>query len=432
MSKTDMKALTVNKRTSDVLFASIASIVLIAALAASAGCARRDSDPVVVPRPQEDTTPPADVPENRSQLDEITLSLKPVARGFRQPLLVTNAGDGTGRLFVVEKAGLIKIVRNGNVQSAPFLDLSDSVSTESERGLLGLAFSPDYERNGRFYVNYTDRTGTTVISRFTVSPANADMARRDSEQVLLRIEQPFANHNGGCIAFDPDGHLMIGMGDGGSAGDPQGNSQNPQSLLGKMLRIDVGESGKPPQGDPYGIPADNPWAKPVREEDPLPEIWALGLRNPWRFSFDRETGDLWIGDVGQNAREEINFVEAGSPSGLNFGWKLLEGTRPYPPESDPGNTSAFTMPVIEYDRKAGQSVTGGYVYRGTAYPRLRGVYFYGDFVSGRVWGLARNAGGWSNRLLLESGLAVVSFGEAENGEVYVVDFGGGLYRVTDE
>ncbi len=409
-----------------------ARIMTVASLAAPVGCARRGSDPVVMLRPPVTETPPAEVPATGSRLDEITLSLEPVVDGFRQPLLVTNAGDGAGRLFIVEKAGLIKVMRDGDVLSVPFLDLSGAVSTESERGLLGLAFSPEYKRNGRFYVNYTDRTGTTVVSRFSVSPADADVAQPETGQVLLRIEQPFANHNGGGIAFDPDGHLLIGMGDGGSAGDPQGNGQDPHSPLGKMLRIDVGESGEPPRGDPYGIPADNPWAEPGSDEGPLPEIWALGLRNPWRFSFDRETGDLWIGDVGQGVREEIDFEPAGSSGGLNFGWNVLEGTQPYPPGSDPGDTAAFTMPVIEYAREAGQSVTGGYVYRGDAYPRMRGVYLYGDFGSGRIWGLVRNGSGWENRLLLESGLAVVSFGEAENGEVYVVDFGGGVYRVTDE
>ncbi|MDP2401740.1 MAG: PQQ-dependent sugar dehydrogenase, partial [Actinomycetota bacterium] len=263
------------------------------------------------------------------------------------------------------------------------------------------------------------------------SSTDPDLAAPDSEQVLLRIEQPHANHNGGHLAFGPDGQLFIGMGDGGSGGDPLRAGQDPYALLGKMLRLDVGESGQPALGEPYGIPEDNPWANPDSEEDPLPEIWALGLRNPWRFSFDRETGDMWIGDVGQNAWEEIDFEPAGSPGGLNFGWNVLEGTHPYPPDSDPGDTSRFTMPVVEYDRAAGQSVTGGYVYRGEEHPGLTGIYLYADFVTGRVWGLAPDGAGWKNRLLLKTGLQVVSFGEDEAGELYVVDFGGSVLKVMD-
>ncbi|MDZ4179773.1 MAG: PQQ-dependent sugar dehydrogenase [Coriobacteriia bacterium] len=411
---------------------SLLALTLVAILAlATPGCRRQTtSQPVVVQLPpaEETRTPEPGVP---GTLEDVDLELVPYLEGLEQPVLLTHAGDGSGRSFVVERTGYVRVVRNGELSPTPFLDISASVSTNSERGLLGLAFPPAYAQNGRFYVNYTDRDGTTTISRFSASSTDPDLAAPDSEQVLLRIEQPHANHNGGHLAFGPDGQLFIGMGDGGSGGDPLRAGQDPYTLLGKMLRIDVGESGQPARGEPYGIPEDNPWANPDSEEDPLPELWALGLRNPWRFSFDRETDDLWIGDVGQNAWEEIDFEPAGSPGGLNFGWNVLEGTHPYPPDSDPGDTSRFTMPVVEYDRAAGQSVTGGYVYRGEDHPGLTGVYLYADFSTGRIWGLAPDNTEWKNRLLLESGLQVVSFGEDEDGEIYVVDFAGSVLKVTD-
>ncbi len=413
-----------------VLGLTLTALVAGVMLGTTTGC-NRSSDPVVVEPPPSQEHPTIGAQGEPGDLDSVMLALEPVATGFDQPLYVTSAGDGSGRLFVVEKGGWIHVLRDGERVAVPFLDLSASVSTDSERGLLGLAFSPEYKENGRFYINYTDRSGTTVISRFSVSPADPDVADGGSEQVLLRIEQPYANHNGGHLAFDPDGYLMIGMGDGGSGGDPQGHGQDPYSLLGKMLRIDVGESGVPARGEPYGIPEGNPWAEPESDEDPLPEIWALGMRNPWRFSFDRTTGDLWIGDVGQSEREEIDFEPADSGGGRNYGWNVLEGAQPYPPGSDPGDTSGFTMPVIEYDRAAGKSVTGGYVYRGSAYPNLNGVYLYGDFVSGRIWGMAPDGDGWRNRLLAETARAVVSFGEDDAGELYVVDFNGEVLRVTD-
>lgn len=366
-----------------------------------------------------------------------------MAQGFEQPLFVTEMPDSSGRLVVLEKTGRARLVQDGKVAADPWLDLSERVSTDSEQGLLGLAFSPGFGTNGRFYINYTDGDGSTVVSRMT-APGNRSAADPDSEQELLRIEQPYANHNGGCIVIGPDGMLWIGMGDGGSGGDPQGNGQNPNALLGKMLRIDVGESGAAAAGEPYGIPADNPFADPPTEEAGFPEVWAIGLRNPWRFSFDRTTGDLWIGDVGQSAWEEIDFVAApvGAPgkertatasSGtpLNFGWNKFEGSHTFPGGDPAGKVAGITMPVIEYGRGAGQSVTGGFVYRGSAYPALAGVYLYGDFSSGRIWGARRNVhGALETAKLLDTDKQVVSFGEMTNGELLVVDFSGEILRLT--
>ncbi|MDO9556187.1 MAG: PQQ-dependent sugar dehydrogenase [Coriobacteriia bacterium] len=354
-------------------------------------------------------------------LDQLVITLEPVIDGFTQPLFVTGAGDGSGRLFVLEKTGRAWIVRDGVRSAKPFLDLSNAVSTDSERGLLGMAFPPTFPTDGLFYVDYTDRDGTTTISRFT---ASGDTVDRASEQKLLTVVQPFANHNGGMIAFGPEGYLYIGMGDGGSSGDPKGNGQNFGTLLGAILRIDV--SGT----DGYAVPPDNTFAS---HKGARPEVWAYGLRNPWRFSFDREIGDLWIGDVGQSTWEEIDFQPASSIGGENYGWNLYEATHSYPPGTAAAS-GEFTPPVIEYGRAAGQSVTGGYVYRGSAYEAMWNTYLYGDFGSGALWGLRRaDDGTIENRLLLETGFSLVSFGEDDSGELYVVDFGGGaIYRVVAE
>ena len=345
------------------------------------------------------------------------IALSRVAGGFEQPLLITHAGDGSGRLFVVERGGLIRILRDGVIESRPFLDLSAQVRTlGSEQGLLGLAFPPDYASRGQFYVNYTGTSGVgdTVVARYRTG-ADADVADLASAQLLLRQAQPFPNHNGGHLAFGPDGHLYIGLGDGGAAGDPFGNAQKPATLLGKLLRIDV-EAGVAP----YAIPADNPFAN---------EIWASGLRNPWRFSFDRDTGDLYIADVGQNAYEEVNFQPAASPGGQNYGWNVMEGMHCY--KGEDCEQAGLTAPVAEYAHGAGDcSITGGHVYRGARHPALRGVYLYGDFCSGRLWGLRRGAAGWESSLLLESGLNISSFGEDESGELYLADYGRGeVYRI---
>jgi glucose/arabinose dehydrogenase len=349
-----------------------------------------------------------------------------VASGFTQPLFLTHAGDGSGRLFVVEKPGTIRIVRDGSVLATPFLDITQLVSSESgERGLLGLAFDPDFENNGLFYVNYTrngdaQELGDTVVARYAVSAVDPDVADPASEVILLVVDQPYSNHNGGNLVFGPDGYLYIGFGDGGSGGDPHGNGQNNTTLLGALLRIGVGP------GITYTIPADNPYVdRPGRDE-----IWTIGLRNPWRFSFDRQMGDLYIGDVGQDAWEEIDYLPAGTPGGVNLGWNCKEGTHTYstaPPCDDPAWLATLTGPVIEYGHDQGSAVTGGYVYRGTDYFRLVGRYFYGDFGSGKIWSAAPFTG-WTPELELDTGLSISSFGEDERGELYVVDFYGGTVR----
>lgn len=347
------------------------------------------------------------------------VKLVPAHVGFTQPTVITHAGDGSNRLFVAEKTGALKVIDGGAI--SVFLDLSETVSTESERGLLGVAFHPQYADNGRFFVNYTNRQGDTVIAEFRVSD-DRNRAERGSERVLLIIPQPYANHNGGQLAFGPDGYLYIGTGDGGSAGDPLNAGQELGSLLGKILRIDVDG------GSPYAIPADNPF---VGRADARPEIWAYGLRNPWRFSFDRATGDLWIADVGQNAWEEVNFQPAISPGGENYGWRLMEGPSCYQPAQN-CNDGTLTLPLLTYSHASGQgrSVTGGFVYRGTSLPALRGAYLFGDFVSGRVWAASSNgSGSWSVRELANTGYAIATFGEDEAGELYLADFGTGvLYR----
>ncbi len=335
-----------------------------------------------------------------------------VVNGLTSPTDLQNANDGSGRLFIVEQPGRIRSLLNGQLLAAPFLDLSDRVgSRSSEQGLLGLAFHPRFSENGYFYVNYTDRDGHTQIARFKANGAVADPA---SEMRLLSERQPFANHNGGALAFGPEGYLYIGLGDGGSAGDPYDNAQSFGTWLGKILRIEVDTVDTP-----YRVPVDNPFG-----EQRLKEIWALGLRNPWRFSFDRLTGDLWIGDVGQNQWEEINFVRAGTPGGLNFGWNKVEGNHPYQSSHQP----EFTAPVAEYPHGAECSVTGGYVYRGAALPEWQGIYFYGDYCSGKIWGLPSPPSG-PPQLLFETSFRISTFGEDEAGELYVADYSGAIYRL---
>ncbi len=345
-----------------------------------------------------------------------TIALEQVTTGFRRPVYLTHAGDPT-QVYVVEQKGLIQLVVNGQIQPTPFLDITDRVgSRASEQGLLSVAFPPDFADSHVFYVNYTDRRGDTVIARFRLSEDNPMQADPNSEQIVLQIDQPANNHNGGQLQFGPDGYLYIGMGDGGRGGDPWGNAQNLSVLLGKMLRIDV--TGV----ETYAIPADNPF---VGQDNARSEIWAWGLRNPWRFSFDRATGDLYIADVGQNRIEEVDFQPADSPGGENYGWDIMEGSACFePPQGcDP---TGLVMPVVEYDHKWGCSITGGYVYRGTQYPQLNGIYFYGDFCSGRIWGLKQTPSGeWLSAPLLEAGIQISSFGEDANGEIYVLDYSSG-------
>lgn len=376
--------------------------------------------------PEEEQVSLPDSPAETSPVSFVTeipdpdrYELRQVFSGLNSPVGLAHAGDGSGRLFILEQAGVIRVVQGGQLLPDPFLDIRDRVgSRASEQGLLGLAFHPRFAENGYFYVHYTDSRGHTVISRFNTSEAN--QADPQSEVFVLQQTQPYANHNGGMIVFGPDGYLYIGLGDGGSGGDPLGNAQSLDTLLGKLLRIDVDG------GQPYAIPADNPFAA----GGGAPEIWAYGLRNPWRFSFDRLTGDLYIGDVGQSSREEINFLPAGSPGGVNFGWNYREGTQPYAGEPPAG--VELVDPVTEYGRSEGISVTGGFVYRGQDLPEWQGVYLYGDYGSGRVWGLLRNPDGtWQDALLFESGARITSFGEDEAGELYLVGHQGTLYQLVE-
>src|SRR5215207_490794 len=321
--------------------------------------------------------------------------------------------DGSGRLFIIEKAGRIRIMENDQLLQAPFLDITERVGNNgNEQGLLDLAFHPQYAQNGRFFVNYTDTRGDTVLARFQVS-SDPNLADPNSETPLLGIDQPFPNHNGGVLAFGPDGYLYAGLGDGGAAGDPMGNGQNTGVLLGKVLRLDVDAA------EPYAVPADNPFGN---------EIWAYGLRNPWRISFDRLTGDLYIGDVGQGEWEEIDFLPAGSPGGTNFGWDRREGAHDYE-----GSASAeFVEPVAEYSHsEGGCSVTGGYVYRGSM-PEWNGIYLYGDYCTGYIWGLIRSADGasWQNQLLFQTNQRITAFGQDETGELYIIADSGEILKLT--
>ena len=337
-----------------------------------------------------------------------TVSLARIPGTFDQPVYVTAPRGDTARLFVVEKTGRIRIVKDGAVLAEPFLDLSAVVSSDGERGLLSMAFDPRYASNRRFYVDYTNAAGDTRVARYTASAADSDRAWPASRRVLLRVRQPYSNHNGGQLQFGPDGRLYVGMGDGGSGGDPQGRAQDPRSRLGKMLRLSVR-------------------ASPVKVG-----VYAKGLRNPWRFSFDRKTGALWIGDVGQNAWEEIDYLKASRPAGANLGWNGYEGTHVYDRTTAARlDRGKLVWPATEYSHGLGSSVTGGYVYRGSALPALRGWYVFGDFGSGRVWAM-KGPGGTPVALPGADGSAgnISSFGEDAAGELYVVDIAGAVYRIA--
>lgn len=348
--------------------------------------------------------------------------LERVADGFDRPLSITHAGDGSGRLFVVEQRGTVYVVVDGAVASAPYLDLSDRTRARGEQGLLGLAFHPEFASNGRLFVHYSDgRSGATVLSELRADGVAAASVDPATERILLTLEQPFGNHNGGQIAFGPDGYLYLGLGDGGSGGDPLNAGQDLTSWLGSILRLDVDGA------EPYEVPDDNPF---VVDPAVPSEIWAYGLRNPWRFSFDRGTGDLWIADVGQNAVEEVNRQSAASPGGENYGWRIMEGDACFDPPTG-CDTTGLTMPVVTYTHRSGwgRSITGGYVYRGSAVPGLVGAYVFGDYVSGRVFVAEGSGDTWEARPLLETGFRIATFGEDEAGELYLADHQNGvLYR----
>lgn len=350
-----------------------------------------------------------------------------VVSGLRQPTHAASARDGSNRLFVVEQAGLVKIFSSAELLPTPFLDIRSRVNFGGELGLLSIAFPPYFSEKQYFYVYYIDKDNATVLSRFRVS-GDPNVADAATESVILRLPQPFGQHNGGLMAFSPlDGMLYLGTGDGGYdtkgtgefAPDPLNNGQRVDTLLGKMLRIDT-ESGVAP----YAIPDSNP-----KLPGGLPEIWATGCRNPWRFSFDRLTGDLYIGDVGNNAKEEINFEPAGAPGGRNYGWSVREGSG-CPPESPCPDVPNLTPPILEYGREDGCSVIGGVVYRGAKYPALQGTYLFGDFCNVMIWGLRQTPGGWRSHSFGEADGLVVGFTEDEDGEVYLVDYEGSLLRLA--
>lgn len=355
------------------------------------------------------------------------IALEPViTEGLTQPTFLTHAFDD--RLFVVEQPGLIRIIQNGQLLATPFLDITGRVGAlASEQGLLGLAFHPNYATpgapgEGQFYVNYTDIGGDTHIARFSVMPDDPNRADPDSEVQYLFVDQPFPNHNGGMLAFGADGYLYAGLGDGGSANDPLNVGQDRMNLLGKVLRLDVDAAA-----DAYSIPDSNPFAGAT---DALPEIWAYGVRNPWRFSFDRATGDLYIADVGQNEWEEVNFQPAASAGGVNYGWRIMEATHCF--QADTCDQNGLTLPIFEYAHaQGGCSITGGYVYRGALHPELIGNYFVADYCMGNIWRLFPQDGRWLADLVLDSDLIISSFGEDVNGELYVLNYGaGGVYRIV--
>lgn len=369
----------------------------------------------------------------------------PLVKGLNKPVYVTAPEGEIEPLFIVEQRGIILQYSKGKLNPLPILDISDRIHNPKlpgdERGLLGMALHPEFKINGRLYLNYINLESNTIIAEFQ---ADLETFKTDSatEKIILEINQPYSNHNGGQLAFGPDGMLYIGMGDGGSGGDPKGNAQNLGSLLGKILRIDV-------DGEKTIFPADNP---SLQVSETKPGIWVYGLRNPWRFSFDRLTGDLYIGDVGQNSFEEINSTPFNESAGSNFGWNIMEGNHCYPPESN-CNDSGFVLPVFEYPNNAnyfktligldqphvkGCSVTGGYVYRGTKIPELNGHYFFGDYCTGKIWsfkledGIAAQFKDW-DELIFDSGQPMISsFGEDGTGELYLIDHGGIIYKMKKQ
>jgi len=421
-----------------VLAATSLLLLTVAGSATAAGRPVQTTVPVIPPpvAPPSVEAQVVSTPAMASQAvvpQAVTGSLVTIASGLSSPDFVTNAGDGSGRLFVVEQTGRVRIIAGGNLLATPFIDLTGAVATGGEQGLLGLAFHPSYASNGKFYVDFVTRAGDTAINEYRVS-SDPNVANRASGRRILTIHQPYANHNGGDIAFGPDGYLYIGMGDGGSAGDPGNRAQNLGSLLGKMLRIDINGTSRSRQ---YRIPASNPFVGKAG----LDEIWSRGLRNPWRWSFDRLTGDLWIGDVGQNRYEEIDrstvTQKASRGRGVNYGWRTMEGRACYSP-SRGCNTSGKILPLTTYSHAAGDcAVVGGYVYRGSAQASIVGRYLFADYCSGRIWSMSRSVPSPTNialrapfSLFLDTALNITSFGQGQDGELYVTDSGGGVRHIV--
>lgn len=391
-----------------LLAGAILAALLIANSEAGQRVRAQDNEPIFPT-----TAPPSE--------SDYTWSL--VSDGFDRPIYVTHAGDGTGRLFGVEQTGMIWIIENGVQSAEPFLDLTDMIPPAvlrggySEQGLLGLAFHPNFEQNGFFFVYYSDTAGDAVVARYRVSTDNPNLADKTSAETVLKIDHPFENHYGGQLAFDSEGYLYLGLGDGGSQGDPYQNAQNPAALHGKILRIDVDG------GTPYAIPVDNPYAN---DSSFAPEVWLMGFRNPWRFSFDRATDDLYIADVGESQWEEVNFFASGDTPGANFGWEQYEATHP----RYEGASADYVMPFTEYTHEFGCSVTGGYVYRGEAMTELQGYYFFGDYCVGNIWLSYRDeAGNWQSTLWMQTARQISSFGEDEAGELLLVDYKGEILRL---
>lgn len=408
-----------------LVFLSIAMLMAFGGLFGSLGAVAQNGDAPEVAQPG------GDLPGDPS------VQLVKVAGGLADPINVSAPSDGTGRVFVVERVGTIRIIENGELLPEPFLDISSLVKTDFlEQGLLGLAFHPDYAENGRFFVYYSEyvTNGNHMLVEYSVSADDPNVADPESGRVLLSLDDPYFNHNGGTILFGPDGYLYVTIGDGGMAGDPLDNAQDLSTLFGKILRLDVNVDTAVA---PYGIPEDNPFADagiwqanvangPAQtgdyRPDARPEIYMYGLRNAWQFSFDRETGDMYVADVGQVAWEEINVKAADEPGGQNYGWDIMEGSHCYPPDEAENCEPFGVMPVAEYGHNevGGCSITGIGVYRGEQSTDLDGIYFTSDFCSGRIWGLQQDdAGAWQLEELLDIELPVTGSGQGEDGELYV-------------
>jgi len=389
---------------------AVAGLLFISLLS---GCGGGHSSPSPSPTPSPTPTP-----------TPTTVALTTVVSGLVNPVDLQTPDDNSGRLFVVEQTGTIRIISNGALLSGNFLDITSKVDFGGEKGLLGVAFHPNYSQSGRFYLNY-DRISSgqmeTVIAEYKVLATDPNQADPASERILLTVNQPFPNHKGGQLAFGPDGFLYIGLGDGGSEGDPLGKGQNLQTLLGKMLRIDIDHTDLQLQ---YAIPPGNPFAS----GGGFAEIWAYGLRNPWRFSFERSTGRLFCADVGQDQFEEVDLLQKGG----NFGWNIMEGAHCFNPPSG-CNMTGLILPIAEYDHSQGETVIGGYVYHGSAIPTLVGVYVFGDFSNGKIWGLTENPPGtWTRAQLLSTGRRISSFGQDAAGEMYVVDYSGSVLKLVPQ